>query len=105
MFWAIFLTVVITALFFLVLSFRRGYLDEKEVNRSLRNKNAYLQKQLDDNNERDVKHRVNRAYQDGLWDGRETDATYREILRRTKRSDYDEVAYKYLEQEKAGVHK
>lgn len=105
MFWAILLTAVITALFFLVLSFRRGYLDEKELNRSLRNKNAYLQKQLDDNNERDVKRRVNRAYQDGLWDGRETDATYREILRRTKRSDYDEVAYKYFEQEKAGVRK
>ena len=104
MFWAIFLTVVITSLIFLVLSFRRGYLDEKEECRTLRNANAYLQKQLNDRRDSDVDRRVNRAYQDGLLDGRKTDATYREILRRTKRSDYDEVAYKYyLEQEKAGV--
>lgn len=103
MFWAIVLTAVITSLIFLVLAFRRGYLDEREVSRSLRNKNAYLQKQLDENNERDVKRRVNRAYQDGLWDGRETDRAYREILRRTRNGDYDDAAYKYIKQEKAGV--
>lgn len=105
MFWAIFLTIVITSLFFLVLSFRRGYLDEKEVSTSLRRTNADLRKKLDENNDRDVKRRVNRAYQDGLWDGRETDTAYREILRRTKRSDYDDVAYEYLTQEKAGGRK
>ena len=105
MFWAIFLTVVITSLMFLVLSFRRGYLDEKEECRTLRNRNFHLQKQLDENKEHDIKRRVNRAYQDGLWDGRETDRAYREILRKTKNGDYDDIAYDYLQREKVGVRK
>ena len=96
MFWAIVITVVITSLIFLVLSFRRGYLDKRDECRALRNKNAALQRKLDDSNARDVKRRVNRAYQDGLWDGRETDKAYREILRRTKNGDYDDVAYRYI---------
>ena len=96
MFWAIVITVIITSLIFLVLSFRRGYLDERDECRSLRNKNAVLQRKLDDSNEREVKRRVNRAYQDGLWDGRESDKAYREILRRTKNGDYDDVAYRYI---------
>lgn len=95
-FWAVVITVIITSLIFLVLSFRRGYLDERDECRSLRNKNAALQRKLDDSNAREVKRRVNRAYQDGLWDGRETDKAYREILRRTKNGDYDDVAYSYI---------
>ena len=96
MFWAVVITVIITSLIFLVLSFRRGYLDERAECRVLRNKNAVLQRKLDDSNEREVKRRVNRAYQDGLWDGRESDKAYREILRRTKNGDYDDVAYRYI---------
>lgn len=48
MFWAIFLTLVISCLVFLVLVFRKGYLDEKAECRSLRNINGTLRKKLDD---------------------------------------------------------
>lgn len=105
MFWAIFLTVVITSLIFLVLSFRRGYLDEKEECRTLRNANANLRKELNENRDNEAERRVRRAYNQGLYDGRETDRAYREILRKTKNGDYDDVAFDYLRREKAGVRK
>ena len=105
MFWAIFLTVVITSLIFLVLSFRRGYLDEKEVCRTLRKENANLRKELNENKDIEAESRIRRAYNQGLYDGRETDKAYREILRKTRDSNYDDVAFDYLRREKAGVRK
>lgn len=93
MFWAIFLTLIISCLVFLVLVFRRGYLDEKAECRNLRNINGTLRKKLDDCREFETNRRVHTAYEKGLYDGRETDRAYRELLKKYRDGDYDERIY------------
>lgn len=93
MFWAIVLTLLFSGLVFLVLVFRRGYLDEKAECRNLRNVNANLNKKLSQCRDFEVDRRVRSAYQKGLYDGRETDMAYRELLKKYRDGDYDERIY------------
>lgn len=100
MFATIAITVAITSLLFVAVTFRKRYLDMKESCRALRSANSGLRRQLANDRDIENENRVRRAYQKGLWDGRETDMAYREILKKTRDSNYDDKTLSYLRQQK-----
>lgn len=105
MFWAIFLTVIILTLIFVAYEFRAQLISSRSENRQLRQSNRYLTRKLEECRDFEVERRVKASYHRGLYEGRETDRAYREILKRCKDGNYDEEAYAYLQNEKAGVRK
>lgn len=90
MFWAIFLTFIITALIAICLFYRNKCMQKSEECQSLRSANHRLESKLDECREFEIKRRTKDAYRHGLYDGRETDRAYRELLKRYKDGDYDE---------------
>lgn len=87
----IILTFTITLLSILVLMLRnRCRQHEKEIKRLL-NDNSYLRRELERINMNDTKRRINRAYSRGLEDGRETDAIYKQILRKVSRGEQADI--------------
>lgn len=105
MFWAIFLTLLISTLIFVAYEFRAQLLNSRKENKRLRQSNQYLSNKLEECRNFEVERRVKDSYHRGLYDGRETDMAYREVLKRCKDGNYDAEAYAYLQREKAGVPK
>lgn len=105
MFWAIFLTLFICLLGFVAFEYRARLLDCRKENRRLSQSNHYLSNKLEECRNFEVERRVRDSYNRGLYDGRETDMAYREVLKRYKDGNYDSAAYDGLQREKASVRK
>lgn len=105
MFWAILLTIVICGLLFLALVFRAELLNTRAENNRLFQSNRRLTCLLREHRNFEIERRVRDSYCRGLYDGRETDTAYRELLRRCKDGNYDTIAYERLQREKAGDRK
>lgn len=105
MFWAISLTLLFSTLAFIAYEFRAQLLNSRKENRHLRQSNQYLSNKLEECRSFEIERRVKDSYRRGLYDGRETDMAYREVLKRCRDGNYDADAYAYLHQEKAGVRK
>lgn len=82
MFWAIILTFVMTVLAMLVLFLRDGNAKQVKENHRLRSENDDLKRQISGYYDQDQRRRERSAYDRGLYNGRQTDALYRNILKR-----------------------
>lgn len=82
MFWAIILTFFATALGMMVLFLCDGGSKQAKENARLLTENADLRRQISGYYEEDQRRRERSAYDRGLYDGRQTDALYRNVLRR-----------------------
>lgn len=91
MFWAIILTFVITVLGMLVLFLYDGKAKETIENRRLRKETDGLKHQISNYTTQDQRRRERSAYDRGLYDGRETDTLYRNVLRRYSAKEQADV--------------
>lgn len=82
MFWAVMLTFVMTVLAMLVLFFHNGNTKQLSENHRLRDENENLRCQISGYYDQDQRRRERSAYDRGLYDGRQTDALYRNVLKR-----------------------
>lgn len=82
MFWAIILTFVMTVLAMLVLFLRDGNIKVVKENHRLHSENDDLKRQISGYYDQDQRRRERSAYDRGLYDGRQTDALYRNVLKR-----------------------
>ncbi len=82
MFWAIILTFVMTVLAMLVLFLRDGNMKQAKENHRLHSENDDLKRQISGYYDQDQRRRERSAYDRGLYDGRQTDALYRNVLKR-----------------------
>ena len=98
MFWAILITAIVTLLVCYVLFLRNENRQQKSECQRLKNEKAHLSNRLDEYRKNDTRRRERTAYQKGLYDGRETDMAYREVLKRYKDGDYDERAYRGMKE-------
>lgn len=105
MFWAIFLTLVIATLVFIIYELRTRLLVCRKENRRLYNSNCNLTAKIEKHRDFEIERRIKDSYNRGLYDGRETDHAYREVLKRCTDGDYDARAYSYLQNQKAGAKK
>lgn len=91
MFWAIILTFVMTVLGMLVLFLRDGNTKQVNENKRLRKENDDLKRQISGHYDQDQRRRERSAYDRGLYDGRQTDALYRNVLKRYSVRDQADV--------------
>lgn len=82
MFGVVILTFVMTVLAMLVLFLRDGNSKQGVENSRLRVENDDLKRQISGYYDQDQRRRERSAYDRGLYDGRQTDALYRNVLRR-----------------------
>ena len=88
---AVILTFIITSLSGMVLFlFNESRNKDAEKNRILE-ENGGLRRQISEHNARDQRRRENRAYDQGLYDGRGTDTLYRQCLQKYVNRDQPEV--------------
>jgi hypothetical protein len=99
MFWAILLTFIITALVAIVLFLRNHNIQKNNECQQLKAENYRLRNKLDECRDFEVNRRTKDAYRHGLYDGRETDRAYRELLKRYKDGNYDERLYHAIKEE------
>lgn len=91
MFGAIILTFVITSLIMLVIFlFRENDRKVSEKNRLLK-ENEELRSKIRDSRDVEQRRRETRAYDQGLYDGRGTDALYRQCLRKYMRQEQQTI--------------
>lgn len=105
MFWAVLLTILFCALGFLVWAFRDALLRQRSVNDELQEENAYLNGLVHKHREFESKRMRKAAYYKGLYDGRETDMVYRDVLKRYKDGEYDEKIFAYMSRQEGSVRK
>lgn len=92
MFGAVILTFVITALSMLVLFLLDGRKKQDASHKYMLKENGDLRRQISELHNRDQRRRENSAYDRGLYDGRTTDAYYRQCLRKfTSREQTDVI--------------
>lgn len=91
MFWAIILTFAITVLGMLVLFLKDNNAKQVDENRRLHSENDDLKRQISDYYGQDQRRRERSAYDRGLYDGRQTDALYRNVLKRYSVRDQADV--------------
>lgn len=91
MFWAIILTFVMTVLGMLVLFLRNDNTRQVNENKRLHNENNDLKRQISGYYDQDQRRRERSAYDRGLYDGRQTDALYRNVLKRYSVRDQADV--------------
>lgn len=91
MFWVVILTFVMTVLAMLVLFLRDGNSKQEAENSRLRNENDDLRRQISGYYDQDQRRRERSAYDRGLYDGRQTDALYRNVLKRYSARDQADV--------------
>lgn len=80
MFGTILITFAITALSMTVLFQRYAYQERRRENSRLVRENENLERQIADRKAREINRKEREAYNQGLYDGRETDALYRKML-------------------------
>jgi len=91
MFGAIILTFVITSLTMLVIFLYNENKNKVSEKNRLLKENDGLKCQIQDHNAREQRRRENRAYDQGLYDGRGTDALYRQCLKKYMSQDQPTV--------------
>lgn len=99
MFWAIILTLVISWLSFTVVTMRFRIIEKRTECDRLQRKTQTLESKLAECRDFETNRRVKDSYKRGLYDGRETDRAYRELLKRYADGDYDDRAYEKLQKE------
>lgn len=82
MFWVAILTFVITVLGMTVLFLVDGNTKQADETKRLRDENDDLKCQISGYYDQDQRRRERSAYDRGLYDGRQTDALYRNVLKR-----------------------
>ena len=82
MIWAVILTFIITALSMLVLFMRDNERKQTADKNRLLKENDGLRRQISDYNSHEQCRRERHAYNQGLYDGRGTDALYRQCLKK-----------------------
>lgn len=82
MIWAIILTFIVTSLTGLVMFLYYEIGNRDRENGRISKENDDLRRQINDHYSRDQRRRENRAYDQGLYDGRSTDQLYRQCLKR-----------------------
>lgn len=91
MFGAIILTFVITSLTMLVIFLYNENKNKVSEKNRLLKENDSLKRQIQDHYAREQRRRENRAYDRGLYDGRGTDALYRQCLKKYTSQDQPTV--------------
>lgn len=91
MFGAIILTFVITSLTMLVIFLYNENKNKVSEKNRLLKENDGLKCQIQDHNAREQRRRENRAYDQGLYDGRGTDVLYRQCLKKYMSQDQPTV--------------
>lgn len=82
MFGTILITFVITALGMTVVFQHYVRKEQQRAYNRLTSEKENLEREITDRKNRDTKRRAQDAYNQGLYDGRETDAIYRQVLSR-----------------------
>jgi plasmid replication initiation protein len=85
--WTVISTMLISVLTFAVLVLRNALKQKYSECSALRRRNDMLTRNLKGLEDADVERRIDAAYKQGLYDGRETDALYRSVLAKHGRGE------------------